>query len=38
MAEQMRVQRLRNAGHLPLALNNLLDTTCREWPEPPSLE
>ena len=38
MAEQMQVQRLRNAGHLPVALNNLLDTACREWPEPPSLD
>ena len=38
MAEQMRVQRLRNAGHLPVALNNLLDSACRERPEPPGLE
>ena len=30
MAEQMRVQRLRNAGHLPVALNNLMDTA-RPW-------
>ena len=38
MAEQMRVQRLRNAGLLAIALHNLLDTACRERPEPPSLE
>jgi hypothetical protein len=35
MAEQMRVQRLRNAGHLSVALNNLLDSACRERPKPP---
>jgi hypothetical protein len=38
MAEQMRVQRLRNAGHLSVALNNLLDSARGERPEPPSLE
>ena len=38
MAEQMRVQRLRNAGLLAIALHNLLDSACRERPESPSLE
>jgi len=36
MAEQMRVERLRNAGLLAIALHNLLDSACRERPEPPS--
>ena len=29
MAEQIRVQRLRNAGLLAIALHNLLDSACR---------
>ena len=28
MAEQMRMQRLRNAGLLAIALHNLLDSAC----------
>ena len=38
MAEQMRVQRLRNAGHLAVALNNLLDSARCERPKPPCFE
>ena len=38
MAEQMRVQRLRNAGLLAIALHNLLDLARPERPQPPSLE
>ncbi len=38
MAEPMRVQRLRNAGHLAALLNNLLDSAGGKRPEPPCLE
>jgi hypothetical protein len=38
MAEQMRVERLRNAGLLAIALHNLLDLARPERPQPPSLE
>jgi hypothetical protein len=38
MAEQMRVQRLRNAGHLPIVLNDLLNSARGERTKPPSLE
>ena len=38
MAEQMRVQRLRNAGHLAVTLNNLLDSARCERPKPPCFE
>jgi hypothetical protein len=32
------VQRRHNAGHLPVALNNFLESACRERAKPPSLE
>jgi hypothetical protein len=35
MAEQMRVQRLRNTGRLAVSLNNLLDSARGKRPEPP---
>ena len=38
MAEQVRVNRLRHAGLLAIALHNLLDSTRGERPEPSCLE